>query len=97
MNTLPVRFLLSVVYGIFILGQHLLLTWHLGVPSLDCFYLRKSIALEGGGYRINNAVDFAETFALAELLATGEAPWDFPVKLEKKFFLAIFSAGMTMG
>jgi hypothetical protein len=54
--------------------------------------LRKTVTLEGCGDRVNDIVDCAETFALTEFLATGEAPWDFPVKIEKKFLLAVVSS-----
>ena len=77
MHALPITLLLPVEHSIFILGQHLLLCWHLGLPPLDGLHAHAFISqrvVNRGDY----FVDSAETLALACFAGSGEAPGDFP-------------------
>lgn len=78
MNTLPVGLFLLVEDGVLVLGKHLLLTRHLGVPPLNglgATSLPSKSSTEG----INDLVHGAQTLALPGLLRCGETPWGLPV------------------
>lgn len=79
-DSLAVFLLLPIIDGVFILGHHLLLAWHLGVPPLDRFGLCHSVAFESGVHGVDDLVDGAKPLALPELLVTRETPGDFPVE-----------------
>ena len=86
-NALPVALLLLVEESVFVLGQHFLLTGHLGIPpghGLRCL----TIALEGSAQGINDAVHGAQTLALAGLLRGGQTPRGLPVVGELLVFWA---------
>ena len=76
-NSLSVLLLLAVEDGVFILWQHLLLSWHLLLPALN--WLDSDTLL---GKRLvnnrNDGIDSTKTLALAGLLVLGESPWDLP-------------------
>ena len=78
MDALPVGLLLLVEDGVLVLGQHLLLTRHLGVPplnSLGSLALTSKSSTEG----IDDLVHGAQALALPGLLGCGETPWGLPV------------------
>lgn len=83
MNTLPVGLLLLVEDSVLVLGEHLLLAGHLGIPplnSLGALTLPGKSSAEG----INDLVHGAQTLALPGLLGRGETPWDLPVRRKGK-------------
>ena len=83
MNSLAVPLLLPVEYGVFVLGEHLLLCRHLGLPPLkrlESLSLLRQRRVQRG----NNAIDGPQTSPLAGLLEFGEAPWDLPVQGEEE-------------
>lgn len=67
MNALPVLAFLPIEDGVFILGQHLFLPWHLRIPS---FYALSCLSLLGEGRRegVDHLVDQAQAFALTGFL-----------------------------
>lgn len=83
MNALPVRLLLLIEKGVFVLGQHLLLTRHFSVPSFDSF---RSLVLASKSCAdsVNDLVDVAQTLALPGLLGRGETPRGLPVREKSK-------------
>lgn len=77
MNALPVPLHFPIENGIFVLGQHLRLSRHLLLPRLDLLQRLAQASqrrIDGG----HNGVDAPETFTVAVLLVSREAPWDFP-------------------
>jgi hypothetical protein len=78
-NTLPIRLLLLVEDRILVSWQHLLLTGHLPVPSLDCL-CGLPLSCEGCADGIDDLVDGAEALPLAGFLGLRDAPWDFPIQ-----------------
>ena len=89
MNTLPVGLLLLVEDGVLVLGEHLLLTGHLGVPPLNGLC---ALALSGKSCTegINDLIHGAQTLALPGLLGRGETPRDLPVSRKGKL-LALYT------
>ena len=79
MNALPVLLLLLIEDRVLVLGQHLLLARHLGIPPLNRLG-GLSVALECGADGIDDAIDVAQALALAGFLGRGEAPWGLPVR-----------------
>lgn len=79
MNALPVRLLLLIEEGVFVLGQHLLLTRHFGVPSLDSLH-SLVLASKSCADGVNDLVDVAQTLALPGLLGRRETPRGLPVR-----------------
>lgn len=78
MNALAVALLLLVEQSVLVLGEHLLLTGHLGVPAghgLGCL----TIALESSAQGVDDAVHGAQALALASLLRGRQTPRGLPV------------------
>jgi hypothetical protein len=78
-DSLAIFLLLPIVDGVFVLGHHFLLTWHLGVPPLDRLGLCHTVAFKSGVHSVDDLIDGAKTLALPELLRRRETPGDFPV------------------
>ena len=81
MNPLPIPFFLPIKKGVLILRSHLVLTWHLCLPSLKHFYIR-ILFREGGVDGSYDCIDGPEAFSLARFLRSGQTPGDFPVAEE---------------
>lgn len=82
-EALPVGLLLLVEESVLVLGQHLLLTGHLGIPPLDGL-CGVTVALQSSANGIDDTVNGTQALALPGLLGCREAPWGLPVEREKK-------------
>jgi len=78
-DALAVLLLLAVEDGVLVLGQHLLLARHLGVPSLDGLGAH-AVVLQGGAEGVDDLVDQLQSLALAGFLGCAEAPRSFPAR-----------------
>jgi hypothetical protein len=76
----PVLPLFAIENCVFVLGQHLLLSRHGGLPPLHSMCL-DSLFREGIVYDVDDFVDMTEAAALAGFLVSREAPRDLPVCL----------------
>ena len=83
MNALAVSFGLSVKHGVLVLGQHLSLCGHLGLPSLESLE-GLSLLGEGSIDSRNDVVDGSETQAVSSLLELGQSPGDLPQKTSRE-------------
>jgi hypothetical protein len=79
MNALAVRLLLLIKKGVLVPWQHLLLSRHFLVPSLNCF-CGLAVSAKGCAKGVNYAVNRAQALALAGFLGLRDAPWDFPMR-----------------
>lgn len=78
MDALSILLLLPVENGVFVFRQHLLLNWHLLLPSLHS--LRSNTLLSQSSiHNCDHVVNSAETFPLSCLLELRESPWDLPI------------------
>lgn len=79
MNALPIRPLLSVEEGVFVLRHHLLFTRHLSIPPLNRLgCLAIVVLLEGSRESVDDRVNSTEALPLASFLRGRESPRDFP-------------------
>jgi hypothetical protein len=69
-NALAVALLLLIEESVLVLGKHLFLARHLGIPPLNSL-CALSVASEGGTEGIDDAVHSAQTLALPGFLGGG--------------------------
>ena len=68
MKAFAIPLLLSIEYGVFILGKHLFLPWHLFVPPIDCFCSHAAVLLEGHADGVYDSVDEPKSLPLPGFL-----------------------------
>lgn len=81
MNALAVRLLLLVKKSVLVSRQHLLLSRHFLVPSIDCL-CGLAVSAKGCAKGIDYAVNSTQALTLAGFLGLRDAPWDFPIRKE---------------
>lgn len=79
MYSLPVLLLLAIKDGVFILWQHLLLSWHLGVPSFNRLGAH-AVLLQCGAESVDHFVDQLQALSLSCFLGSAETPGSFPAQ-----------------
>jgi hypothetical protein len=79
MDALAVRLLLLVEKSVLVSWQHLLLSRHFLVPSVDCL-CGLAVSAKGCAKGIDNAVNSTQALALAGFLRLRDTPWDFPIR-----------------
>lgn len=94
MNPLPVLLLLAIEDGIFILGQHLLLNGHLGLPPLHLFRLNAYLRQRLVNSR-DDIVNASKTLALARFLEFRYSPRGLPVRRGQHSLQSDFKLRMT--
>lgn len=83
MNRLAVVLLLLIEESVFVLGKHLFLPRHLGVPSLHSLG-GLSLSREGSTEGINDLVHGTQAFALPGLLGRRQTPWGLPIVRDQR-------------
>lgn len=79
MNALAVGLLLLIEESVLVLGQHFLLTGHLGIPALNSLGAL-TVARKSSAQGVDDAVNGAEALALPGLLGRRQAPWGLPAR-----------------
>lgn len=76
-DSLSVLLLLPVEHGVLVLGQHLGLGGHLGLPTLQRLQ-RLTLLRQRGVDRRNDAIHGPEAQSVSAFLELGQAPGDLP-------------------